>query len=563
MIREEIEKLLQKALKELGFKIEKISLEHPEHAEHGDYATSVAFVLAKQAKKNPKEVADLIVSKIDIKKIKFLDKIEAVGGFVNFFISKEYLVKELSRVSKEKEKYGLSSKDKGKKVMIEFCDPNPFKEFHIGHVYSNIVGESLSKLFESQGATVKRANYQGDVGMHVAKTIWGLENIDVKKLEKKELAERIKILGEAYTKGDKAFEEDEKAKKEITELNTKIFALDKDIKEIYEKGRKWSLEYFETMYKRLGMKFDYYYFERDAAKVGEKIVQEYVKKGVFQESQGAIVFPGEKHGLHSRVFINSKGLPTYEAKELGLAPTKYKDFKYDLSVIVTGNEIIEYFKVLIAALKEVNPELGEKTIHLSHGMVRLQEGKMSSRTGNIITGEELLDEIKKRVAKLNADEKTAEIVALGAVKYSLLRVGLGKDIIFDFEKSLNTEGESGPYLQYTYARCKSILRKAQSMKYETRDMKQYDFSAEELTVLRLLYRFPEVVQEAAEKFAPSIICNYVFDVAQAYNHFYNTTPVLKAETKEKCTFRLLLTASTAQVIQNSLKLLGIQTLEKM
>ncbi|MCH8986766.1 arginine--tRNA ligase, partial [Patescibacteria group bacterium] len=474
----------------------------------------------------------------------------------------DYRVKELSRVTKEKEKYGLSNKDKGKKVMIEFCDPNPFKEFHIGHLYSNIVGESLAKLFESQGATVKRANYQGDVGMHVAKAIWGLQNIDFKKLEKESLAKRIKVLGEAYAKGDKAFEKSEKAKKEITELNAKVFALDKDVKNIYEKGRKWSLEYFETMYKRLGMKFDYYYFERDAGEVGLKIVKEGLKKGIFKESKGAVVFLGEKYGLHSRVFINSQGLPTYEAKELGLAPTKYKDFKYDLSVIVTGNEIIEYFKVLIAALKEVNPELGEKTVHLSHGMIRLQEGKMSSRKGNIIKGGELLDETKKRVAKLNADEKTAEIVALGAVKYSLLRVSLGRDIIFDFEKSLSTEGDSGPYLQYTYARCKSILRKSQFPISNFQNTYK-DFKKEELGILRLIYKFPEVVQEAAEKYAPNIICNYVFDVAQAYNHFYNTTPVLGADTKEARDFRLLLTASTAQLIQNSLHLLGIQTLEKM
>jgi len=231
-----------------------------------------------------------------------------------------------------------------------------------------------------------------------------------------------------------------------------------------------------------------------------------------------------------------------------------------LSIIVTGNEIIEYFKVLIVALKEIDPELGEKTKHLSHGMIRFPEGKMSSRTGNIVTGEELLDETKKRVAKLNTNEKNAEVVALGAVKYSLLRVGIGKDIIFDFEKSLSTEGESGPYLQYTYARCKSILRKTKAQNSKS---KYEDFTKEELDVLRLIYDFPEVVQEAAEKYAPNIICNYVFDVAQAYNHFYNTHRVLDAQTKDQKQFRLLLTASTAQIIQNSLKLLGIQTLEKM
>ena len=275
------------------------------------------------------------------------------------------------------------------------------------------------------------------------------------------------------------------------------------------------------------------------------------------------------------MFINSLGLPTYEAKELGLAPTKYKDFKYDLSVIITGNEIIDYFKVLLAALKELKPSLAEKTRHLSHGMVRLPEGKMSSRTGNIIMGESLVDEMKARVTKVmdtlgneipeEDREKTAEVIAQGAVKYSLLRVGLGKDIIFDFDKSLSLEGESGPYLQYTYARCKSILRKTNKTKLGLSRTKLglVKLSIEEMALLRLLYRFEEVAQEAAEKFSPNLVCGFVFDLAQRYNLFYNTASVLKAETKELKEFRLVLTAAVAQVLKNGLLLLGIKTLERM
>ena len=591
MVVQELQKLVQAALASLKsegvlneIKESLIIFEHPERSEHGDYSTNVALVLGKQLNKNPRELADLIHSKLKVADAEFLNEVKIEGpGFINFFLKQEYLLKELREVVKKKEKYGQENAQK-KKVMVEFTDPNPFKEFHIGHLYSNAVGESLSRLFEAQGAQVKRVNYQGDVGLHVAKALWGMQKIieendtSLQALEKESLEKKIKFLGESYAKGASVFEGKEQAKKEITELNTKIFALHKDIKELYEKGRKWSLASFEQIYKRLGTKFDHSYFESKVGKTGTAIVEEGLKKGVFEKSQGAVIFPGEKHGLHSRVFINSQGLPTYEAKELGLAPTKYKDFKYDLSLIITGNEIIDYFRVLLFALKVTQPELAEKTKHLSHGMVRLPEGKMSSRTGKVITAEDLIEEVKTRVFKImessgsevpkKDQDKAAEIVAVGAVKYSLLRVSLGKDIIFDFEKSLSLEGESGPYLQYTYARCKSILRQASllnrsliSLKHER--LNEIKVSREEERLLRLLYRFPEVAGDAAQNFSPNLVCSFMFEVAQAYNNFYNTHRVLQAQTKETKQFRLLLTAATAQIIQNSLYLLGIKTLERM
>ena len=575
MVKEEIKNVIQQACLNLHFEVEEIALEHPENTEHGDYSTNVALALAKQLGRSPREVAELIISKLEIEHLKFLDSVKAEGpGFINFSLSKEYLFSTLQDIQKKKEEYGRGSSKKGEKVIVEFTDPNPFKEFHIGHLYSNIVGESLSRLFEATGATVKRANYQGDVGLHVAKAMWGMTKALGHNMpkDKDSLQEKVKWMGMCYAAGALAYEKDEQVRQEIVELNGKIFAQDKTIKALYQKGRKWSLEYFETIYKRLGTKFDYYYFESEVGKTGLTLVRKWLEKGIFEKSQGAVVFSGEKYGLHSRVFINSLGLPTYEAKELGLAPTKYKDFKYDLSVIITGNEIIDYFKVLLAALKEIDPSLAGKTRHLSHGMIRLPEGKMSSRTGSVITAESLLDEVRARVTRVMGSseieipakekEETAEAISLGAVKYSLLRVSLGKDIIFDFDKSLSLEGESGPYLQYTYARCKSILLKAKLNQAKLK-FNEIKFTAEETALLRLLYRFEEIVQEAAKKFSPNLVCNFVFDLAQRYNLFYNTTSVLKADTEGAKNFRLLLTASVAQVLENGLSLLGIKTLERM
>lgn len=590
MIKEELRKLIQEAVERLGFEAKEINLEHPENIEHGDYSTNVALVLAKKLGKNPYELAEAIASKLKSNQsIKthdrtfsyFIEKIEVAGpGFINFFLSKEYFLREIEVICKEKEKYG-SGKSK-EKVIVEFTDPNPFKEFHIGHLYSNAVGEAISRIFEKNGAEVKRANYQGDVGLHVAKAIWGMDKImqetqiSFSQISKRPIKERIEFLAKSYAKGSKAFEENESAKAEIIALNKKIFDQEKEIKSLYEKGRKWSLEYFETIYKRLGTKFDYYFFESKVGDVGKSIIEEGLEKGIFQKSEGAIIFPGETYGLHSRVFINSLGLPTYEAKELGLAPEKYRKFKYDLSVIVTGNEINEYFKVLLCVMKQMYPELGEKTRHVSHGMVRLPEGKMSSRTGNVITGEQLLDEMKLRVLRIMSAsgteilekerEKTAEMIAVGAVKYSLLRVSLGKDIVFDFDTSLSLEGDSGPYLQYTYARCQSIIRKAKLNPTRVDPLQGYKgstFAREETDVLRVLYRFPEIVRDAAEKFSPSIAANFAFDLAQKYNLFYNTHSVLQAKTKELKEFRLALTSATAQILGNSLYLLGIPVPERM
>ncbi|MCH7551848.1 arginine--tRNA ligase [Patescibacteria group bacterium] len=419
------------------------------------------------------------------------------------------------------------------------------------------------------------------------------KNISLKEMAKMDISERMKFLGQSYAYGDSVYEpvdknlfqsslakkvdswqrqEESDDTKKINEINIAVYdKSDKEINRLYDMGRKWSLGYFGQIYKRLGTKFDYYYFESKVASLGMKIVKEGLKKGIFKKSQGAIIFPGEQYGLHSRVFINSKGLPTYEAKDLGLASIKYKDFPFDLSLSITGNEQKDYFQVVFAALKEVNLKLGEKMQHISHGMVRLPEGKMSSRTGNIITGEGLIDEVKSKVQNImelsgseipkKEQEDAAETIAVGAVKYSLLKVSLGRDIIFDFDKSLSLQGESGPYLQYTYARCKSILRQSKSLTPLRLDLVKVSFEEEKL--LRLLYRFPEIVRSAAQNFLPHMVASFVFDIAQAYNNFYAKNRVLQANTKEQKNFRLLLTAATAQIIQNSLNLLGIKTLERM
>lgn len=565
MFKKQIFDALVVASKPLKIPPEVVEITPSSNEKFGDFSSNVALQQSKfdegRAKQTPLEIANKIVEKLP--PLGFVDEVTVTPpGFINFSLKKGALQKEVSQMLKEK---GVNLALNKKKIMVEFTDPNPFKEFHIGHLYSNAVGEALCRLLEATGATVKRVNYQGDVGVHIAKAIWGMRKLlakrhkDLKAVGLEPPEARATFLGEAYALGAKEYDLDEAAKREIISLNKEIYEHPDGIEE-YVKGKKWSLEYFEEIYKRLGTTFAFYYFESEGGKIGMELVKEYQKKGVFVESDGAIIFPGEKYGLHNRVFINSQGLPTYEAKELGLAPKKYQDFAYDLSIIVTGNEINEYFKVLIGVLKKVRPELGEKTMHISHGMVRFAGGKLSSRLGNALSARVLLFEIKKRINQEfnDIDSQTAEKVAVGAVKYALLKGSIGKDIQFSLEESISLDGNSGPYLQYTFARCLSVLAKG-----NLGDSVSFDDAGEpEILLLRALGKFKEVVAGSASSFSPNTLAKYLFDLAQRFNRIYNELPILKAPPPDRDR-RLFLTRATADVLKKGLDLLGISAPEKM
>jgi len=586
MVRKQLLVAIEKAIKEfpalsLQFTAEtgQIEVMRSSDPKFGDFTTNTALKVNGKWKmvngksQSPMEFARKLADSLcDLPYVKKLEVKEP--GFINFWIKEEIWQKEVEELLGNKTFEGKLS---GKKVIVEFTDPNPFKEFHIGHLYSNSVGEAISRLYEAIGANVKRANYQGDVGLHVAKSIWGMRRQfqisnfkfqNLEQVEKEQLSTKIKFLGEAYAVGAKAFEEDSRAKEEITELNREIYEKREGILE-YKLGKKWSLEHFGEIYERLGTKFDFYYFESEVGEFGAKLVREYLGS-VFEESEGAIIFPGEKQGLHNRVFINSLGLPTYEAKELGLAPKKFEDFEYDVSVIVTGNEINEYFRVLLAALEKIRPDLSAKTIHIGHGMVRMPGGKISSRLGNVLSGEQLLEEAKKQAQKIigekgiaRADKKLAETVAVGAVKYSLLKNNIGQDTRFDFEESVSFDGNSGPYLQYTYARCRSVLEKIPKGQIAIESKLDWsDLAKEEELLLRTLVHFEDVVVGAAQNYAPNAVAAFLYELAQKYNLFYNNVPIIKAARAETDR-RLFLTSATAEILKRGLNLLGIGAPDKM
>jgi len=572
-----IKGIIREAIAELTSGKE-FSVEHPADEKMGDFSTNAALVLSKELGRNPRELAlDLVVKLQGNKKLMgIVEKIEPAGpGFINIYLKDKYLLGQMDKVLTTKEKYGGNEALHLQKVMVEYTDPNPFKQFHIGHLMSNAIGESLSRLFEFSGAEIRRANYQGDVGLHVAKCIWGVwelfaeRNTDIDEIGRMDLDSRVKFLGEAYALGAKEYEETEKVKVEIDELNKMIYEKeDPEVMAVYELGRKWSLEYFEKIYEKLGTKFDEYFFESEVGSIGLGLVREFLNKGVFGESQGAVIFNGEKYGLHTRVFINKLGLPTYEAKDLALIRAKFERFPYDRSVIVTANEINEYFNVILKAASLINADLAERTIHVGHGMLRLKNGKMSSRTGQVVTGESLImdvsDEIRKKMKTTGRGKEIENIdsvvskVAVGAIKYSMLKQSPGKDIAFDFETSLSFEGDSGPYLQYAYARSMSVLEKAGKKKADYE--KITSLGSEEKNLLRWIYRFPEMVEVAGNNLSPNLICSYLIELASRFNLFYTNCKIVGTD---KEGFRLALTKAMAQVLANGLWLLGIETVDKM
>lgn len=589
---------IEKVLGELGWIYQKVSLEHPEDEKHGDYSTNIAMVLfgaktgfMKAGKEDssihsPMDLATKIKVEIDEMKLDYIEKVEmARPGFINFWLSKTYLSNQLEEVIKKEDGYGRNKIFAGKKYMVEFAHPNTHKELHIGHMRTLIIGESLARIFKFSGADVFRANYQGDIGLHVAKAIYGTrlilkeKGMSFERAEKLSHKERVHILGEGYVRGNTDYE-NETGKKEIVEINNQIYRKDERVWSDYQRTRKWSLDYYDDFYKRFYTRYDQLFFESGVADLGKKNVLSNIGK-VFQESQGAVIFPGSKYGLHDRVFITKDGNPTYEGKDMGLCYQQFAAFPFDKNIHVVSYEQKGYFQVIIKAMEIMDSKFIGRQYHLSMGMVQMVGEKMSSRTGKIITVDFLLDQVKAAILSLMKKEglskaeieEISESVTIGAIKYWILKVDPEMDVMFDIKKSVSLEGDSGPYLQYTFARCESVLRKADYSSNEVRSLvdssrpfktdSNNNYNPEEMALLRTLYRFPEVVLAAGEKLAPNLICSFLFTLAQKYNNFYNKHSILKADSKVDRDFRLALTKGTATILKNGLGLLGIEAPRKM
>ncbi|HEY4161204.1 MAG TPA: arginine--tRNA ligase [Candidatus Saccharimonadales bacterium] len=569
-MKQELEIAVAAAVKDVFGVDTAIELTRPDE-QFGDYTTNVALQISKQVGKNPREIAQTLVDKLRINSDAKLSDISIAGpGFLNLKLSDEALSVALGAEAPK----SLS----GQKILVEYSDPNPFKPLHAGHLYTTLVGDTIARLVENAGAETIRLNFGGDVGLHVAKSMWAilhneshaadidaqatdaLRGIEVRAAEA--LHTRAMYLGHVYTQGNEAYETDEEAKKQIIAVNKRVYQLhnsndhDSSFAQIYWTCRQWSYDYFAELYKQLQVvPFARYIPESEVTPLGVQTVQEQLEKGVFERSDGAVVFNGEKAGLHTRVFINSEGIPTYEAKDVGLSLTKWRDYHFDQSVIITANEQEQYMQVVIAAIRQFAPEPAERTRHLTHGVVKLQGGvKMSSRKGNVVTALEILDAARTagEATGTNPNEETI----LAAVKYAFAKNRIGGDIVYDPQESIALEGNSGPYLQYAHARARSILAKAGERKAGELAGLQPD----ERSLLRKITEYPEVVQKATNELMPHLICTYLYELAQVFNRFYERNRVIGDDREA---VRIQLAEHYADTLKDGLGLLGITAPDRM
>lgn len=478
----------------------------PENVD-ADYSSNVALKLAKIVHKAPMDIAGELCSQLG-------DASATKPGFINFSLRDEYLHQQIGELSSDFDKNISSDEYCDQTIVCEFSDPNPFKVLHVGHLYTSIVGDSISRLFEYAGAKVIRANFGGDVGLHVAKTLYMLEQKSLKDFD-------IEDIAKCYVEGTAAYEDDEKAHDKITEINKEIYRINQEndhtteLAKLYWRGRELSYDYFKDFYAEIGVKFDKFYPESTVTEMGVQMVREELEKGVYEISQGAVIFDGDKYGLHTRVFINKEGIPTYETKDVGLIFTKWQDYHFDKSVVITGNEQLDYMKVVLKSVEQYAPELVEKTSHLTHGLVKLPGNvKMSSRKGNFLKAVDVLNMIKDELKE--AYESSDNVVALAATKYAFLKYKMGGNIVFDPHESVKMTGNSGPYLLYSAVRAKKILQKSNG------DSGQNDavYDSNERKLAKKILEYKEILKESVIEMAPHKVANYLYELAQEFSRFY-------------------------------------------
>lgn len=536
-----------------------VRLDRPD-PQFGDYATNIALQLAKVVGKNPREIATDIADKL--RETGEYENVEVAGpGFINITLSGDSLLAAIREEPK--------AVNAGKNIVLEYSCPNAFKELHTGHLYQTIFGDILARLLLVSGAKVNRTSFGGDVGLHVAKCLWGMVATLGGEFPEKlneldtDAFSRAQWISGCYVKGAKAYEENEANKTAIDELNKTIYGFHNDndhespLAKVYWETRQWSFDYFDAFYKTIDVDLMHYYPESTTAPTGLEVVRDQLAKGNLEESEGAVVFKGDetKH-LHTRVFITGKGLPTYETKDIGVIWQEKSDYNFDHRYLITGNDQKEYMRVVFAAAETFRPELVGTMTHLTNGTVKFADGKkMSSRLGNVTRAVDVIDIVREKVKSLVDDEALVEPVTLGAIKYVFAKYKLGGDIAFDVDETVSLAGNSGPYLQYSHARAKRILEKATAAFSFPTEVKD-----EDRVLVGKLSEYHEVVTRATTQLEPHHICTYLFELAQEFNRYYEKNQVIGSDQEAH---RAGLVAVYADTLKAGLSILGIHAPEQM
>jgi len=554
--RQEIIKLLAQHTK---LNTTKISLTIPPDPKLGDYAFPCF-----QINKNPMEVAVKLQKKIALPK--FLSKISTAGPYLNFYLNHSFLAEQtLQEIKKTKQNYG-QKKDR-RSIVIEYCGPNTNKPLHLGHVRNMALGQAMQNLIQFQGNKVHPVNIVNDRGIHICQSLLAYQKWGNHKTPQSEKQKSDHFVGDFYVLFSKKAKNNDQLKQEAQQLLIKWEQNDPETRKLWKKMNQWVLDGFQETYHRFGIKFEKEYFESQTYQKGKDIIK---KSKLFQkDEEGNLFIDLEKYHLPNKIVLRADGTSVYMTQDLYTADQRYQDFKFNKLIYVVASEQNLHFKQLFQILTLLKKTYAKNLHHLSYGLVHLPSGRMKSREGTVVDADDIMDEVAKLAEKeikqrhrlsLKEIKKRSEFIALGAIKFFMLKIDPNKDMIFHPEDSLSFEGETGPYLQYTHARAASILRKAPKLKSKINF--QLLNQEVELKLINLLYQFPEITQKAAQTYKPHYLANYLISLAQAFNEFYHQCPVI-SERNQQMQARLLLVQSTKQVLKNGLQLLGIHAPEEM
>lgn len=572
--------------------LKQIQLQKTRREIEGDI-TVVVFPFLRLSRKSPEQTANDLGEYLQ-ENIEEIESFNVIKGFLNLVIAKSYWISLLNNILKDSS-YGYNSNNPdAKTIMVEYSSPNTNKPLHLGHIRNNLLGYSVSRLLEANGHKVLKVNLVNDRGIHICKSMIAWERFGEGKTPESTNTKGDHFVGDYYVRFDKEYKKEvaelikgglseEEAKKEspllkaAQEMLRKWEAGDEAVVALWKKMNSWVLAGFDVTYKQMGVSFDKIYFESETYKKGKKIVLKGLEDGVlYQKETGSVWADLEGDGLDHKLLLRDDGTSVYMTQDIGTAYERFEEFKLDKQIYVVGNEQNYHFQVLSLVCKKLGFDWADKINHLSYGMVELPNGKMKSREGTVVDADDLMSEMintaretSKELGKLDGysteeAEKVFETVALGALKYFILKVDPKKNMMFNPQESIDFNGNTGPFIQYTYARIQSILRKAKDNGVDIKDVNtEVSLDEKESYLLKMLSEFPQVVSQAGKEYSPAMVANYIYDLAKEFNGFYHDFPILIEKNEEILNFRIQISKLVGTVIKNGMAIMGISVPERM
>jgi arginyl-tRNA synthetase len=553
--------------------------------------TLVVFPYVKLAGKSPEQTAQQIGDYLKANMLE-VERFNVVKGFLNLVIGPEFWLKRFYAIAAD-ESYGNRAADANSPfVMVEYSSPNTNKPLHLGHIRNNLLGYSVSEILKAAGNKVMMVNLVNDRGIHICKSMLAWQKWGNGETPGSSGMKGDHLVGKYYVEFDKHYKaevaglkaagkSDEEAEKlaplmlEAQEMLRKWEAGDKEVKALWKKMNGWVYDGFAETYKKLGVRFDKIYYESQTYLLGKSIVEEGLKKGVLQKrADGAVVIDNTDSGLDVKVLLRSDGTSVYMTQDLGTAEERHKEFPFDKHIYVVGNEQEYHFKTLKVCLKKLGHDWADGLYHLSYGMVELPEGKMKSREGTVVDADDLIDAMEKDARELAEEKGLIEgmdeaeksqlfhKVGMAALKYFILKVDPKKKMLFNPKESIDLHGNTGPFIQYTYVRTRSIWRKA-GLAEVPKISTEVPIHPKEKELIKLLYQYPSVISESAQNYSPALVANFAYELAKTYNQFFDACPVLKEEDEQLRNFRLVLCLTVGRTIKSAMGLLGIEVPERM